>query len=95
MQDILKILNEKPKKQLTDSQQFYAEAKTKIQSIVDGFKQIEKHCKATKLSRAFMRAAHDFLKCNITSSAIEKKYSAVVAFLDKVYQARNQNELQG
>lgn len=92
MQNLINSLNQN--KQIEDRRAVYVEAKNKVQQIVDGFKKLEKHCKKTKESRKFMKLANDFLHCNITSDAIEKKYLQVVGFLSVFYNARNENVVE-
>ena len=64
---------------------FYMEAKERVQGVIDGFKQLEQHCKKTKQSRKAMKLMEDFVKCNITSDAIGRKYQAVANMLLHYY----------
>lgn len=78
----LKEEKKEPKHVLVDTR-FILEAKAKVQKIIDGFKQIEKKCKKTKQSRKAMKTMEEFVRCNITSDAISKKYFAVIHLLEK------------
>lgn len=57
------------------------EAKTRVESIINGLKKIEKKVKKTKQSRKAIKVMEDFVKCNVTSPAISKKYQAVMELL--------------
>lgn len=53
----------------------YKEEKQRAEKLVATLKQLQKKAKKkTKNSRIMIKAAEDFIKCNITNEAIVKKY---------------------
>lgn len=68
-------------KAITNQMMIYMEAKRRVEKIVIGLKNLNKHVKSTKQSRRAIKTMEDFIKCNITSDAISKKYEAVVSLL--------------
>lgn len=67
-------------------QQFYIEAKKRVAAIVNAFENLgRKHKKArlSKYGKNSIKIMKDFLKCNITSSAITEKYNAVSNLLEE------------
>ena len=81
---------DKLKTQAEIQKALYMEAKTRVQAIIDSFKIIEKKCKKTKQSRRVMKLMEDFVRCNLSSPSIGKKYEAVQEELRKYYVGEGQ-----
>lgn len=63
----------------------WLKVKITVQNIINGLEKIGKKVKPSKDGKKIIKLMKDFIKCNITSPAIERKYLIVVGLLSKYY----------
>jgi 2-C-methyl-D-erythritol 4-phosphate cytidylyltransferase len=74
----------------------YREAKARVQGVYNALKKVAKKLKtkATKKQKKAFALMEDFLRCNITSPAIEYKYERIVALLSTYGNKEEENANQ-
>lgn len=68
--------------------QIILDLKNRVEQVIEFIKDLEKTQGSNKMSRKAIKTMQGFLKCNITSPAIYKRYQEVMILMEKYAHAK-------